>query len=323
MHPPAADRKGLAVGTSAYLLWGGVPLYFALLEPTGPMEIVAHRVLWSVVFCLAALTATHGFRGLWEALRTPRTFATLAGCGLLVAANWLAYVHGVLSGHTVDAALGYYINPLVTVLLGVVVLGERLRRAQLVALGIAACAVVVVTAGVGGFPWIAVVLAGTFASYGLLKNRIGRTVGALVGLTVETASVTPLALAYLGWLATQGTSTFGTRGPAHTAEMAALGITTAVPLLLFAAAARRLPLTLMGLLQYLTPTMQFVIAVVVFDEEMPAARWVGFALVWVALVVLTVDHLRAGRPVSERVDPVPLGPDPTDPGCRREPISRR
>jgi chloramphenicol-sensitive protein RarD len=319
MHPPVADRNGLLAGTSAYLLWGLFPLYFTLLEPTEPTEIIAHRVLWSLVFCLVALTVTRGFTSLRAVLRSPRTTATLACASVLLATNWLVYVHGVLSGHTVDAALGYYVNPLVTVLLGVVILGERLRRAQWVALGIATCAVVVITAGVGGFPWIAVALAGTFASYGLLKNRTGRAVGALAGLTVETASITPLALAYLVSLSAQGTLTFGTHGPAHTTELAALGIITAVPLLLFAGAARRLPLSVMGLLQYLTPTIQFVIAVVVFEEEMPAARWWGFALVWIALVVMTVDRVRVGRVLPE--------PDAAEPTAERsealQPVAAR
>lgn len=291
----APDRSGLLLGTGAYLLWGFLPLYFPLLSPSGAVEIIAHRILWSLLFCVLGLAVTHRLGTLRPVLRSGRTTAGLAAAGLLVATNWLVYVYGVLSGHTVDAALGYYINPLVTVVLAVVVLGERLRRAQVVALVVAGCAVVVITVGVGRFPWIAVVLAVTFALYGLVKNRTGRTVGALTGLTVETATTTPLALAFVAWSASQGTLSFGAHGAWHTAGLLALGPITAVPLLLFGGAARRLPLSVIGLLQYLTPTIQFLVAVLVFGEEMPAARWWGFVLVWVALVVMTVDGVRAGR----------------------------
>lgn len=294
-HPLPVDRPGLALGLGAYLAWGFLPLYFPLLDPAGPVEIIAHRVLWSVVFCVLLLTVTRGMPGLRAALRSRRTVAWLATAGALVATNWLVYVHAVLSGHTVDAALGYYINPLVTVALAVVVLGERMRATQWVALGFGAAAVVVITAGMGRLPWIALVLALTFAVYGLVKNRVGRTVGAAASLTVETAAMTPLALAYLGFLAADDRLTL-TRGGWHAVGLVALGVVTAVPLLLFGGAARRLPLSVIGMLQYLTPTMQFVIAILVFEEDMPAARWAGFALVWAALVVLTVDGVRAGRP---------------------------
>ena len=291
----STDRSGLLLGTAAYLVWGFFPLYFARLAPTGAVEIIAHRVVWSLLFCVVALAATRSLGTLRDVLRSRRTTAGLAAAGLLIATNWLVYVYGVLSGHTVDAALGYYINPLATVLLAVVVLGERLRRAQWVALGIAGVAVVVITAGVGRFPWIAVVLAVTFALYGLAKNRTGRTVGALTGLTVETATNAPLALGFFAWAGAQGTLGFTAHGGWHAAALVALGPVTAVPLLMFGGAARRLPLSVMGLLQYLTPTMQFLIAVLVFGEEMPAARWWGFVLVWVALVVMTTDGVRAGR----------------------------
>jgi chloramphenicol-sensitive protein RarD len=290
----ASHRTGLALGTSAYLLWGFLPLYFPLLDPSGSVEIIAHRVVWSLLFCLLMLAATGSMGALRAVLRSRRTTATLAGAGVLVTTNWLVDVYGLLAGHTVDAALGYYINPLVTVALAVLVLGERLRRAQVVALSIAAVAVVVITAGVGRFPWIALTLATTFALYGLVKNRTGRTVGALAGLTVETATTTPLALAYIVWAGSQGTLSFGAHGGWHTTGLVALGVITAVPLLLFGGAARRLPLSVIGLLQYLTPTLQFLIAVLVFGEDMPAARWWGFVLVWLALIIMTVDGVRAG-----------------------------
>lgn len=302
---PALNRSGLVLGTGAYLLWGFLPLYFQLLAPARPVEIIAHRVVWSLVLCVTVLALTRSLGTLRTVVRSPRTVVTLAGAGVLLTINWLVYVHGVLSGHTVDAALGYYINPLVTVVIAVIVLGERLRRAQWAALVLGAASVLVISIGVGRLPWIALVLAATFGLYGLVKNRTGRTVGALTGLTVETTAVAPLALGYLVWLSAHGSSGLGTEGTGHTAALVGLGVVTAVPLLLFAGAARRLPLSVVGLLQYLAPTLQFLIAVLVFHEEMPAARWWGFALVWLALAVLTVDGLRAGRPPGRRAPSPP------------------
>lgn len=287
------SRTGLLLGLGAYGLWGFLPLYFPLLAPAGPVEIIAHRVVWSLLFCGLVLLVTGAGGTFVAAVRDRRTLATLALAGALVAANWLAFVHGVLSGHTIDTALGYYINPLVTVALAVVALGERLRRLQWVALGVGAAAVVVLTAGLGRLPWIALALAGTFGVYGLIKNRVGRTVPAVASLAVETAVLLPLAGTYLFWLGADGA--FGGHGPAHAAALVGSGVITAVPLLLFGGAARRLPLRVVGMLQYLAPTMQFLVGVLVFDEAMPAARWWGFGLVWAALVLLTVDGLRAGR----------------------------
>ena len=261
--------------------------------PAGSVEIIAHRVLWSLAFCVVALAVTRSLGTAWAAMRSPATLARLAVGGVLVATNWLVFVYAVLSDHTVDAALGYYVNPILTVVLAVLVLRERVRPAQWVAVGLGAVAVVVLTMGVGGLPWIALVLAGTFGTYGLIKNRTGRTVPPLAGLAVETAVLSPLALVWL--LAVEHGGTFGSYGPWHALALAGAGVVTAVPLLLFAGAARRLPLSVVGLLQYLTPTIQFAIGVLVFGEQMPAARWWGFALVWAALAVLTADGLRAGR----------------------------
>lgn len=293
-----ADRdvagRGLAAGLGAYLLWGFLPLYFPLLEPAGAVEIIAHRVVWSLLFCALGLAVTRTWRTL-RVVRDRRTAVGLAVASVLVAVNWLTFVVGVLTGHTVDAALGYYINPLVTVALAVLVLGERMRPAQWAALGTGAVAVAVIAVGMGRVPWVALVLAGSFGAYGLIKNRVGRKVPALTSLAVETAALAPVAGAYLAWLVAAGTLEFGRHGTGHALALAALGVITAVPLLLFGSAARRLPLSLVGLLQYVAPTMQFVVGVVVFAEPMPTARWWGFALVWVALVILTVDGLRAGR----------------------------
>ncbi|GLY56264.1 MAG: EamA family transporter RarD [Cellulosimicrobium funkei] len=293
--PAPTGRWGLLLGAGAFFLWGAMPLYFPLLEPAAPLEIIAHRVVWSLLFCLVLLAATRQLGGFVAALRSPRTLGTLAVAAVLIVTNWTVYVYGVLSGHVLDAALGYFINPLVTVLLAVAVLRERLRPAQWVAVGVGAAAVVVISTGAGGLPWIALVLAGSFGLYGLVKNRVGRTVEALPGLAVETAVLTPVALVYLGWLGATGAGTFGTEGVGHALLLASAGIVTALPLLLFSAAARRLPLSVVGLLQYLGPALQFLFGLLVFHEPMSPTRWAGFGLVWLALVVLSVDGLRTAR----------------------------
>src|SRR5690606_38030927 len=270
-----------------------MPLYFPLLEPAGAVEIIAHRVLWSLVVCAVLLTVTRAWRHVHAVLRSPRTLGVLAAAGVLVGANWLTFVFAVLTGRTLEASLGYYVNPLVTIALGVLVLGERLRAAQWFALATAGVAVVVLTVGVGSVPWIALVRAVTFGAYGLTKTRAGRTLDAVTGLTVETAVLAPAAAAYLLWLG--GANAFGAHGGGHAALLAAAGVVTAVPLLLFGAAARRLPLSVLGLVQYVTPTMQFLVGLLVLGEEMSTARWWGFVLAWVALVVLTVASLRSAR----------------------------
>lgn len=289
------DRRGVLFGASAYVLWGAMPLYFPLLEPARPLEIIAHRVVWSLVVCVLLLVVARQLGRFGHVLRSPRTLALLGVAGVLVATNWTIYVYGVLSGHVLDAALGYFVNPLVTVLLAVVVLRERLRPAQWVALAIGTAAVAVITVGVGRVPWIALGVAFTFGLYGLVKNRVGRSVEALPGLAAETTTLAPLALAYLAWLGVSGEGTFSLTDPAHAALLASSGLVTAVPLLLFSSAARRIPLSLVGMLQYLAPVLQFLSGVLVFHEHMPPARWAGFVLVWLALVVLTVDGVHTAR----------------------------
>ena len=287
------DRWGLPLGIGAYLLWGGMPLFFPLLEPAGPLEIVAHRIVWSLLFCLVALTAMRQLGDFRTALRSPRLLGTFAVAAALIVVNWVVYVYAVLSDRVLDAALGYFINPIVTVLLGVLVLRERLRPVQWIAIGFGAASVVVLSTGLGGLPWISLTLALSFGLYGLVKNRVGRTVAALPGLAVETAVATPFALAYLFWLGSAGT--FTGEGTGHALLLMSAGIVTALPLLLFGAAARRLPLSVVGMLQYLAPVLQFLVGLLVFGEHMPPARWAGFALVWVALILLTVDGVRQAR----------------------------
>ena len=287
------DRWGLPLGVGAYLLWGGMPLFFPLLQPAGAVEVVAHRIVWSLLFCLITLTALRQLGDFRDALRSPRALGTLATASVLIVVNWIVYVYAVLTDRVLDAALGYFINPIVTVLLGVLVLRERLRPVQWVAIAFGAASVVVLSTGLGGLPWISLCLALSFGLYGLVKNRVGRTVPALPGLAVETAVAAPFALVYLLWLG--GAGTFTGHGAGHSLLLLSTGIVTALPLLLFSAAARRLPLSVIGMLQYLAPVIQFLVGLLVFGEHMPPARWAGFFLVWVALILLTVDGIRQAR----------------------------
>ena len=301
-------RHGAAYGAGAYLLWGVFPLYFRLLEFAGAVEVVAHRILWSLVVCGVALTVARQWADVRTAVRSGRTVGFLGLAALFLAVNWGTYIYAVNSGHVVEASLGYFINPLVTVLLGVVVLRERLRPAQWVAVGLGALSVAVLTVDYGRPPVIALTLAGTFGVYGLLKNRVGVTVGALASLSTETLVLAPVALVAVGVLQAGGDGHFTADAPWNGLLLASAGIVTVVPLLFFAAAARRVPLSTMGLLQYMTPVLQFLCGVVVFGETMPASRWVGFAIVWAALAVMTVDTLRSARLRARAVpepDPLP------------------
>jgi len=285
------SRAGLVAGVAAYLLWGLFPLYWPLLEPAAPVEILAHRIAWSLVFLAALLAVTSGFR--WARALDRRQLRLLAVAAALITVNWGTFIYGVNSGHVVETSLGYFINPLVTVALAVVVLGERLRRAQQAAVAIAAVAVLVLTVDHGRPPWIALILACSFGTYGLVKKRAN--VDGTQSLTVETTILFLPALAYIAWLQARGTGTFAAEGADHMALLAAGGVFTAVPLMLFGAAAIRLPLATLGVLQYIAPVMQWLIGVVAYGEPMPPARLGGFALVWVALVVFTADAARGRR----------------------------
>jgi len=301
-------RLGVISGLGAYALWGVFPLYFPLLEPASGIEIVAHRVLWSLVFVGLLLTVVRRWGLVRAAVRDRRTVLVLAAAAMLIAVNWLVYVYGVNSGQVVETSLGYFINPLVSVLLGVVVFSERLRPLQWVAVAIAAVAVSVLTVDYGRPPWIALSLAASFGLYGVMKKLV--SVEAAPGLFLETALVAVPAGVVLSVLHGQGTGTFAQAGTGHAFLLASAGIATAVPLLLFAAAARRIPLSTVGLLQYLTPLMQLGIGVFVYGEPMPPARLAGFVIVWVALAVFTADSLRHARAGSRRAarEPVPAVP---------------
>jgi len=289
----SSPRRGTWYGIAAYALWGVFPLYFHALRASGAVEILLHRVLWSLVVCGVVLTVIRAWGQVGDVLRSPRRTALLGTASALLAANWGVYVYAVNSGHVIEASLGYYINPLVTVLLGVLVLRERLRRLQWAAVGVGAAAVAVLTAAYGRPPWIALTLACSFGGYGLIKNWVGGSVGALASLSTETLTLAPFAVVGVVWLELSGHGHFTDDAPVQGLLLASAGVATVVPLLFFAAAARRVPLSTMGLLQYLTPTLQLLCGVVFLGEHMPAIRWLGFGLVWVALVLLTVDSLVA------------------------------
>lgn len=304
--PRTDDSRGLLFAVLAYGLWGVLPLYFLLLAPSGAVEVVAWRVLFSLVFCALLITVLRRWRSVSAVLRQPRVVFTMGLAGLLIYINWTIYVFAALNGQVVEAALGYFINPIVTVFLGVLVLHERLRRIQWIAVGISLLAVIVLTVGYGAPPWISLALAFTFGFYGLIKKRVGSSVDALTGLTLETAWLGPVAIVQLVVVASLSGLTFGTVSTWHTLGLLGAGIVTAVPLLLFAAAARRLPLTVIGLVQFVAPVLQFVVGVFVLQEPMPPERWAGFALVWVALIILTVDMVHHARRSRRPTLPTPL-----------------
>lgn len=287
------ERRGLAYGVTAYLLWGLFPLYWPLLKPASPIEILAHRMLWSLVFVALLLWRAHAWRRVRAVLADRRKRALLGAAAVVVTVNWGTYIWGVNSKHVVETSLGYFINPLFTILLGVVLLHERLRRTQWVAVGIASVAIVVLTAGYGRLPWIALVLATSFGLYGYFKKRA--SVGAVESLAIETGFMAIPALTTLVVIQIRGTLAFGHHSAGNTTLLVLTGAITAIPLLFFGAATRRLPLSVLGLVQYLAPVLQFMVGVTVDHEKMPMERWAGFGLVWVALIVLTWDGLRRPR----------------------------
>lgn len=287
------ERRGVLFGFAAYAMWGLFPLYFPLLKPAGAIEILAHRVLWTLVVVGVMLAV----RGRWQWLRAlagdRRRLLLLTVAAVVIAVNWGVYIWAVNQGRVVDAALGYYINPLVTVLLGVMLLRELLRRWQWVAVGLATLAVLVLTIDVGRPPVIALVLAVSFATYGLMKNRV--RMPALESLSVETLLLALPAAVAVGVIQARGHAAFGHGSVRVTVLLVGVGIITAIPLLLFGAAASRVPLSTMGLMQYITPTAQFLIGLLVVHEEMSNGRWIGFVIVWAALLVFSIDSVYAAR----------------------------
>lgn len=290
----AVPPRGLLFGLIAYGLWGMFPLYFPLLEPAGAIEILAHRMLWSLLISSLILTAVRGWRAI--ATMPPRVWGLVVAAAILISVNWVIYIWAVNNGHVVEAALGYFINPLVSVVLGVLLFRERLRVPQWTAVGLGTGAVVVLAVAGGSFPWVALSLAFSFGFYGLVKKII--PLAPTASLTAEGLVQFVPALIYVVAITVAGTSTFASFGAGHVLLMASTGLVTCVPLLAFAAAAQALPLSILGLLQYLTPVLQFLLGVLWFGEPMPAYRWVGFVLVWSALIVFSVDAMRQARRTS-------------------------
>lgn len=280
-----SERRGTLLGLAAYVSWGLFPLYWPLLEPGGALEILAHRVVWSLVFVVLVLVTTR--RGLRDLPRDRRGIGLLGIAAVLIGVNWGVFIWAVNHGHVIESSLGYFVNPLVSVALGVLVLGERLRRLQWIAVAVAFIGVVVLAVDAGGFPWIALTLAFSFGTYGLVKKVVG--VGPVEGLVVEAGALVPLALGYLTWLTVTGDSTFTSHGADHTLLLMSGGAVTAIPLLFFAAAVAAAPLTRLGVLFYINPMMQFLIGVFVKHEALGVGRLIGFVLVWAALIVFTAD----------------------------------
>lgn len=299
--PRSQERSGFTAGVGAYLLWGFLPLYFPLLEPATPLDISAHRVVWSWVVCLLLLMAVRGVRSYGSLLRNRHVMPRLALAAVLLSTNWLIFLFGVLTGRVVEASLGYFMNPIVTVVLAVVVLREKVSPKQVLGISIAAAGMLVLTVENGQIPWISLGLAFSFGLYGLMKKQVAQDVPALVGFAAETTALLPIAVVYLVVLTITGESTFGVAaGPVggvggHVGLVMFSGVATAVPLLLFAAATRRIPLVTIGMIQFMTPIMQFLTGVFIFNEQMSTGRWVGFTCVWLALVVLTVDGVQKAR----------------------------
>ncbi|MFF4275841.1 EamA family transporter RarD [Streptomyces sp. NPDC001536] len=326
---PRGERHiGLLNGFAAYGMWGLFPLYFPLLKPAGASEVLAHRMAWSFLAVALALLVLRRWRWAGELLRQPRRLGLVAIAAAVIAVNWGVYIWAVNNDRVVEASLGYFINPLVTIAMGVLLLKERLRPVQWAAVAVGAGAVVVLTVGYGRPPWISLVLAFSFATYGLVKKKVN--LSGLESLAAETAIQFLPALGYLVWLTAHGDATIATEGPGHAALLAGTGLVTALPLVCFGAAAIRVPLSTLGLLQYLAPVFQFLLGVAYFHEAMPPERWAGFSLVWLALSLLTWDALRTARRLRtetsrpsttiatgtasavRNADSVAAGPDPVE-----------
>jgi chloramphenicol-sensitive protein RarD len=292
------NKLGLLFGVSAYCLWGAFPLYWPLLEPANPLEIVSHRAVWTLVFCFVVLAVTKSLKATLETLKRPKIAAKLFLTSLLISINWLVYIWATNNGHVVEASLGYYINPLIIIGFGVILLKEKMRRLQWVAVTIATIGVLVLTIDYGRLPWIALTLAISWGSYGLIKKQLG--LGALEGLAIETFISAFFYLGYLIYIGNKGTGQFG-HSIGLTLLLMSAGAITAIPLLLFNGSATRLPFTTIGLLQYITPTLQFSVGVWIRHEDMPTARWIGFLIIWISLTTLAVDLVRSSRAVNNSV----------------------
>lgn len=292
------NKSGLLFGLSAYSLWGAFPLFWPLLKPASPLEIVSHRAVWTLVFCVIVLTSTKSLKSTLATMKRPKVAIKLFLAATLISINWLVYIWATNNGHVVEASLGYYINPLIMITFGVVLLKERLHALQWAAVAVASIGVIILTLDYGRPPWVALTLAISWGSYSFVKKQLG--LGALEGLAIETLIACLPYLLYLLYLGNKGSGQFG-HSTGLTILLISAGAITAIPLLLFNGAMVRLPLTLIGLLQYITPTIQFVIGVWVRHEVMPSARWIGFLIIWLALSMLAFDLVRSNRSIDNRV----------------------
>lgn len=292
------NKLGLLFGISAYSLWGAFPLYWPLLEPANPLEIVSHRAVWTLVFCFIVLASTKALKSTLATLKQPKITARLFLTSILISINWLVYIWATNNGHVVEASLGYYINPLIIIGFGVILLKEKMRPLQWIAVAIASIGVLVLTIDYGRLPWVAFALAISWGSYGLIKKQLG--LGALEGLAIETFISGFFYLGYLIYIGNQGTGQFG-HHIGLTLLLMSAGAITAIPLLLFNGSATRLPFTTIGLLQYITPTLQFSVGVWIRHEDMPTARWIGFLIIWLALTTLALDLIKSSRAVDNSV----------------------
>jgi chloramphenicol-sensitive protein RarD len=295
VNETTARRDGFVAALAAYGLWGMLPAFFVALDPSSPVEILAWRIFLSLIFCVVLLLFMRRLPAVMRLLGQKKILGLSAIASVFILINWSVYVYASLNQFIVEAALGYFINPLVTVALGVIVLKEKLRIGQWLSLGLAVIAVVVLAVGLGSIPVISLTLAFSFGFYGFVKNRMGPNVKSLDSLTLETLWLFPVAMGLLVYVSLGTGLSLGTLGGVHTALLLSAGAVTSIPLLFFGAAARRLPLSIMGLMQYLAPVMQFLFGVVIMGEPMPLERWIGFALVWIALVILSIDALRHRR----------------------------
>ena len=283
---------------SAYVLWGLFPLYWPLLQPANPLEIVSHRAVWTMVFCIVVLALTHALKSTLATFKRPKVAVKLLTTTILISINWLVYIWATNNNHVVEASLGYYINPLIIIAFGVILLKEKMRRLQWAAVSIATVGVIILTVDYGRLPWIALALALSWGTYGLVKKQLG--LGALEGLAIETMIAFIPYCAYLIFISAKGDGQFG-HGVGLTALLVSAGAVTAIPLLLFNGSTNRLPYSTIGLLQYITPTIQFSIGVWVNHEAMPTARWVGFIFIWVALMTLAGDLVKSSRSVDHSI----------------------
>lgn len=292
------QKLGLIYGVSAYVLWGMFPLYWPLLEPANPLEIVSHRAVWTLIFCVIVLAITHALKSTLATFRRPKVAIKLFLASILISINWLIYIWATNNGHVVEASLGYYINPLIIIAFGVILLKEKMRRLQWVAVSIATVGVIILTVDYGRLPWVALGLALSWGTYGLVKKQLG--LGALEGLAIETMIAFIPYCGYLIFIGSKGEGQFG-NGVGLTILLISAGAVTAIPLLLFNGSTTRLPYSTIGLMQYITPTIQFSIGVWVNNEAMPTARWVGFIFIWLALMTLATDLLKSGRSIDNSI----------------------